>query len=158
MKRACAILLVVGVATALLFMWRSRTLPVDEAARNRRFSESMQGVTLVGYSTRVNREGISKQERYYIDGISHLAGDTWLFRTRLQYEEREIPVPIPLTVKWADDTPVITLTDLTIPGVGTFTARVLLYGDQYAGTWSGHQAGGQLFGRIVRTSVPDRNQ
>jgi hypothetical protein len=33
-------------------------------------------------------------------------------------------VPIPLIVRWAGDTPVITLTDLTIPGVGTFTTRL----------------------------------
>jgi hypothetical protein len=85
-----------------------------------------------------------------IDKVSKVAGDTWLFQTRLKYGSREIPVPIPLTVRWAGDTPVITLTDLSIPGVGTFTARVLLYRDQYAGTWSGSDEGGQLFGRIIR--------
>jgi hypothetical protein len=156
MKRAFAILLLAIAALAILFAWRSQTVPVDEAVRNRTFSDSMQGVTLVGYSTRANREGISGQEQYHIDGISHVSGDTWLFRTRLQYGEREIPAPIPLTVKWAGDTPVITLTDLPIPGAGTFTARVLLYRDHYAGTWSGHQASGQLFGQIVRRQDPDR--
>jgi hypothetical protein len=45
---------------------------------------------------------------------------------------------------------VITLTDFAIPGVGTWTARVLLYRDQYAGTWSGKRGGGQMFGKIVR--------
>ena len=124
--------------------------PDPIADRNRRFSESMNKVALVGYSTRLNREGLSKQERYEIDGVSHVSGDTWLFRTRLKYEDHDIPVPIPITVAWAGDTPVITLTDLSIPGVGTFTARVLMYRDQYAGTWSGKSAGGQLFGQIVR--------
>ena len=66
-----------------------------------------------------------------------MSGDIWLFRTRLKYNDREIPVPIPLSVKWAGDTPVITLTDLAIPGVGTYSARVVLYRDQYAGTWNG---------------------
>ena len=122
------------------------------ADRNRRFSESMHNLALVGYSTRLNSEGLSKQERYEIDSVSHVSGDTWLFRTRLKYEDHDIPVPIPITVVWAGDTPVITLTDLSIPGVGTFTARVLMYRDQYAGTWSGKNAGGQLFGRIERAS------
>jgi hypothetical protein len=50
---------------------------------------------------------------------------------------------------WAGDTPVITLTDLSIPGVGSYTAHVVLYRDQYAGTRSGKNVGGQLFGKIV---------
>ena len=51
---------------------------------------------------------------------------------------------------WAGDTPVVELTDLTIPGLGTYTARVLFYRDEYAGTWKGKNAGGQMFGRIVK--------
>jgi hypothetical protein len=39
---------------------------------------------------------------------------------------------------------------LTIPALGTYTARVLLYEDQYAGTWSSKDHGGQVFGKIVR--------
>jgi hypothetical protein len=150
MKRAIAVIAFLAVVF-LIFAVARRDAPAQpEGERNRAFAESMSGVTLVGYSTRLNREGLSRQERYRIDGVTHIAGDNWLFRTRLNYSDREIPVPIPLTVRWAGDTPVITLTDLSIPGVGTFTARVVLYGGQYAGTWSGHGTGGQLFGRIVR--------
>lgn len=154
MKRKAAVLVIVIAAFllfAFLFTWTRRTVPANEVDRNRSFTHSMSGVTLVGYSTRLNREGLSSQERYHIDGISHVTGDTWLFRTRLKYDDREIPVPIPLTVKWAGDTPVITMTDLSIPGVGTYTARVVLYRDQYAGTWSGKNVGGQLFGKITRS-------
>jgi hypothetical protein len=32
--------------------------------------------------------------------------------------------------------------------VGTWTARVFFYGDQYAGTWAGKSVGGHMFGRI----------
>ena len=109
----------------------------------------MSGSTLVGYSTRDNKQGLSNEERYHIDKVSRLTGETWLFQTRLKYGSNEIPVPIPITIKWAGDTPVITLTDMSIPGVGTYTARVVLYRDRYAGTWSGKTAGGQLFGRIA---------
>ena len=81
-----------------------------------------------------------------------MAGDTWLLRTRFECcGKREVPVPLPVTIKWAGDTPVITLTDLAIPGMGSYTARVVLYRDQYAGTWSGKKGGGQVFGKIVRT-------
>jgi hypothetical protein len=125
---------------------------ITDSQREQKFQEMMSGVALVGRSTRLNREGLSGEEQYLIDKVSKLTGDTWIFQTRLKYGEREIPVPIPLTILWAGDTPVITLTDLTIPGVGTYTARVILHSDQYAGTWSGKNAGGQLFGKIVRQS------
>ena len=139
--------------TALLFLLAGCSKKPDaisDSQREQKFQEMMSGVVLVGRSTMLNREGLSGEEQYLIDKVSKLGGDTWLFRTRLKYHEREIPVPIPLTVLWAGDTPVITLTDLSIPGVGTYTARVILYKDQYAGTWSGKNAGGQLFGKIVR--------
>jgi hypothetical protein len=128
----------------------SKPVTVSESQRQQKFQEMMSGVVLVGRSTMLNKEGLSGEEQYRIDKVSKLTADTWLFQTRLKYHEREIPVPIPLTVLWAGDTPVITLTDLSIPGVGTYTARVILYKDQYAGTWSGKNVGGQLFGKIVR--------
>jgi hypothetical protein len=120
------------------------------ASVEKQFEQSMRGVTLVGYSTRTNKEGLFGPERYRIDKVTKMAGDTWLLETRLKYDAKEISVPIPLTIKFAGDTPVITLTDLAIPGVGTWTARVLLYRDQYAGTWSGQKGGGQMFGKIVK--------
>ncbi len=137
----------------LLFAGCSKTPAVlSDSKREQRFQEMMSGITLVGHSTMLNKEGVSGEEQYRIDKVSKVAGDTWLFQTRLKYHDHEIPVPIPLTVLWAGDTPMITLTDLSIPGVGTYTARVILYKDQYAGTWSGSNVGGQLFGKIVRQS------
>ena len=41
-----------------------------------------------------------------------------------------------------------TLDDVMVPGFGTFTCRVMIDGDQYAGTWSGGDHGGHMFGRI----------
>ena len=127
--------------------------PAAEAAadREKKFEAMMSGVTLVGHSTRLNQEGLFGEEKYVIDSVSKLTGETWLIHARLQYGSRDLPVPVPVTIKWAGDTPVITLTDLTIPGLGTFTARVLLYGDQYAGTWSAKDHGGQMFGKIVKS-------
>ena len=153
MKRVLVVSGVVVAALLIFALTRGRVTP-SEGERNRAFTQSMSGVTLVGHSTRLSREGVSGPEYYYIDGVTHVSGDTWLFRTRLKYQGTEVPVPIPLSVQWAGDTPVITLTDLSIPGVGTYTARVVLYRDQYAGTWSGAKGGGQLFGKIVRGTQP----
>ena len=60
-------------------------------------------------------------------------------------------LPIVVTMKFVDDTPMILMTDTALPGLGTFTARVFFYGDEYAGVWS-HQGkgGGHMFGRIER--------
>src|SRR5215831_8322702 len=131
-----------------------RTVTPDETQRNEKFERMMSGATLVGHSARFDQDGLSGEERYAIDKVSRLTGDTWLFQTRLKYGAHEIPVPIPLQIQWAGDTPVITLTDLAIPGVGRYTARVLLYHDQYAGTWNGGSAGGQVFGKIIRDRKP----
>jgi hypothetical protein len=153
MKRVLLLITILAAALVVVALTR-RTSPPSEVERNRAFTESMSGVTLVGYSTRLSREGVFGPETYYIDGVHHVSGNAWLFRTRLKHGDKEIPVPIPLSVQWAGDTPVITLTDLSIPGVGTYTARVVLYRDQYAGTWSGQKGGGQLFGKMVRKSNP----
>lgn len=140
-----------AIMVAILFTGCARRPAVDaQVDLEKRFQQMMSGVALVGHSTNLKNERISGEEKYVIDKVSKLGSDTWLFQTRLQYGSHEIPVPLPVTIKWAGDTPVITLTDLTIPGLGTYTARVLLYRDQYAGTWSGKDHGGQLFGKIVR--------
>jgi len=115
-----------------------------------KFQQMMSGVTLIGHSANSNGESVPGEEKYVIEKVSKLAGETWLFHVRIKYGSHDVPVPLPVTIKWAGDTPVITLTNLTIPGLGTYTARVLLYEDQYAGTWSSKDHGGQVFCKIVR--------
>jgi hypothetical protein len=124
--------------------------PPSEAERDRVFEEMMTNVSLVGHSTSFDREGITGEEEYAIEKASRIAGDRWLFQARLKIGSREVTVPIPITILWAGDTPVITLTDLSIPGLGTYSARVLLFRDHYSGTWTGGDGGGHVFGRIAR--------
>lgn len=125
---------------------------VDQAALEKQFEEAMTGATLVGYFTSRGQDASKglKEEKYTLVKVSKLQGDLWLFQSRIQYGDHDVTVPLPLQVKWAGDTPVITLTDMTIPGLGTYTARVLFYRGEYAGTWSGGSHGGQLFGKIVK--------
>jgi hypothetical protein len=138
------------IVTSLALMVGCSRKTGDDAGLEKNFQQMMSGVTLVGHSTRANQDGVSGEERYRIEKVSKLTGDTWLFQAHLKYGAHDIPVPVPVAIKWAGDTPVITLTDLTIPGLGTFTARVLLYRDRYAGTWSAKDHGGEMFGAIVR--------
>ena len=97
-----------------------------------------------------------RDEVYTIEKIEKMEkGDYWQFNARLKFENYDFSAPIPLEVKWAGDTPVITLTDFTSPGLGTFDARVLFYNNKYAGTWTHGDHGGHLFGRIERQDVAD---
>src|SRR5207237_8784736 len=75
-------------------------------------------------------------------------GEPWEFRARIHFGNKDGTIPIQTPVKWAGDTPVISVTDFGFPGLGTYTARVMIYGDHYAGTWSGHDHGGHLWGRV----------
>ena len=118
------------------------------------FQEMLSGVTLVGHFT-ITGEGDSgtlREEKYTITKVTKLSDDYWFFFARIQYGGRDVTVPLKLEVKWADDTPIITLTDLEMPNLGTYTARVIIYRGQYAGTWSGGRYGGHLFGTITKNT------
>ena len=127
--------------------------PGNAAALEEHFQQSLSGATLVGHFTVGDQKNL-REEKYTITKVSKIPGGLWLFQVRIQYGKRDVTLPLPLNVQWAGDTPVITLTDLSIPNLGTYTARVLIYRDQYAGTWSGGDVGGQMFGRLVRDTNP----
>lgn len=134
----------------VLFLAACAKKDSSQAALESKFQETMTGVTLAGTFTLSDRPGKTFEERYTISKVTRLTGDTWLFNSRIKYGSHDVTVPIPLAVKWAGDTPVITLTDLPIPGLGTFTARVMIFRGQYAGTWSGKDHGGHLFGKLEK--------
>lgn len=123
----------------------------DRETLIKEFEKSMSGATLVGYFTTNGKESEKglKEEKYHLKSVKKLKhGDFWEFE--FQYGEAGKSTKLPLEIKWAGDTPVITLTDVLVPGFGTFTARVLFYRDEYAGTWSASDHGGRLFGKVVK--------
>ena len=124
----------------------------------KQFAERLSGSTFVGHFSMAGKEANPPQmERYTLTKVSKVEGDMWQFDARVQYGQLDVTVPMRLEVKWADDTPVISLTDLTIPGLGTFTSRVLVYGDRYAGTWQHGEAGGHLWGRIEKAPAKPKS-
>src|SRR5262249_30562657 len=50
-----------------------------------------------------------KEDKYTIVGVTKLGGEMWIINARIQYGEKDFVAPIPVQVKWAGDTPVITL-------------------------------------------------
>jgi hypothetical protein len=121
----------------------------EQAGLEKEFQEMMTGATMEGYFTSDSQAATPHQESYQIQSVSKLAGNYWTLRARIRYGGRDVTLPVPVHIEWAGDTPVITLTDAEIPGLGTFTARVLFYRGRYAGTWSHGERGGNQFGRIV---------
>ena len=124
-----------------------------------RFQEMLSGVTLTGHFTITGGEDSDtlREEKYTITKVTKLSGDYWLFFARIQYGGKDVTVPLKLEVKWAEDTPIITLTDLELPNLGTFTARVVIYRGQYAGTWSSGKHGGHMFGIITKNTPESDN-
>ena len=93
--------------------------------------------------------GPEKEDKYTILGVSKLGGAVWVINARIQYGKKDITAPIPVQVKWAGDTAVIIVDDVGVPGSGTYSARVMIYNNTYAGTWSGGDHGGMMSGVIT---------
>jgi hypothetical protein len=115
----------------------------------KQFQEAMTNVKLVGHYTSGESAELH-DDSYVIEKISKIKEDTWRFEARILYNKRDFKVVMNLPVKFAGDTPVISLTNFAVPGFGTFTARVVFYNAVYAGTWGGAGHGGTLFGKIVK--------
>ena len=119
----------------------------------KKLTEDLTNVKLIGSFTISGRENQApKAEEYAITSAMKLPdGDVWLIKARIKYGDKDVTAPIPLEIKWAGDTPLITLTNMEIPGLGTFSSRVVIYEGRYAGTWQHGNVGGHLFGRIEKT-------
>lgn len=118
-----------------------------------RLEKQLTGSVFAGRFTIDGKEGDLKEDRYELESVKKLpVGDSWLFKTRIKYGDHDVTVPLTIPIKWVDETPMIVIDQLTIPGLGTFDARVVLNGDRYAGTWQHDQVGGHMFGRIERAA------
>jgi hypothetical protein len=121
------------------------------AELERRLQETLDGARLVGQFDVVGADGVSRQpqsEQYAVSQLARDAEGRWVFNVSMSYGTQQHTMPVPVTIEWAGDTPMITMTEQTVEGLGTFTARVLLYDGLYAGTWKHGQFGGHMWGRI----------
>ena len=138
-----------------------RTVPLEELSeRERAFAERMRNVDLVGHFTIENIEGLEEvegvsrdknPERYEIASVAKIEGegDRWRFDVRVVYMSVDVTLPVVVPIVWAGDTPMVSITDFAIPGLGDqFGARVLFYDERYAGTWDHGPYGGLMYGMI----------
>lgn len=118
----------------------------------RQFADRMRGASLVGTFTIAGRENRSAEpDRYDISSVEKVGDDQWRFNARMEccgVSGATLPIVVPM--RFIGDTPVIMMTDHSLPGLGTFTVRVFFYGDRYSGTWQHGPVGGHMSGRIER--------
>ena len=119
-----------------------------------KLAKAISNTKWTGSFTVTGNEANLKTESYEIKEAQYQGDDKWLLTARIAYGDRDVTVPIPLEIKWAGRTPVITVDNLTIPPLGTFDARVLMRRGSYAGTWAHGDKGGHLFGKYEKVEPP----
>jgi hypothetical protein len=140
---AAAVILSLGVAAAAEEKTEQKTLEKELAKK-------LTGATMAGQFSIDGREETKKPhtDRYEIESAEKIAVNRWVITARIKYGQHDVKLPVTIEILWAGDTPVITLTNAVVPGMGTFTSRVMIYGDRYAGTWQHDKVGGHMWGKI----------
>ncbi|MDX2199418.1 MAG: hypothetical protein SF069_10675 [Phycisphaerae bacterium] len=92
-------------------------------------------------------------ERYRIVAAEKDVDDWWVITARIQYMQADVTVPLRVRIRWAGDTPIVTVDDLLIPGINKkYSARVMFYRGYYTGTWFGDNYGGVMSGEIRKAA------
>jgi hypothetical protein len=155
---ACACLTLIDRSLAQNASATNAPKPVAEAPKalptdpEERFKTLFTKATLSGRWAPL-KEGVLGDERsgdkYNIESITKGTGENWTVNAKMKYRDQEFVMPIPVQVKFAGDTAVLVVDKLSIPGGGTYSARLLIYERTYSGTWSGGRGGGMLYGTIT---------
>jgi hypothetical protein len=75
-----------------------------------KFKATLTKATLAGYwcSIKDGTLGPAKDDQYTINSVLKVGGEMWLINARIRYAQKDFVALIPVRVKWAGDTPVIT--------------------------------------------------
>ena len=133
---------------------KPQPVKVELTAAEQAFVDQLTKATLVGrFSVESRPDRNPQPERYAIESVKNSGDDYWIVQARITYGKYDLPVPVPVQVYWAGDTPVLQVTDLKIPLMGEgFTARVMFYKNRYAGSWYHGKVGGHMWGDIEHES------
>jgi hypothetical protein len=131
--------------------------PASEAAAAQAKHEAalaklLTGATLEGSYTNTaggNAPDRLRSDKYTLGEVKKLRGNMWEIQAKIQYRNSDaVMIPLVLPIEWAGDTPVIVVNDFTIPGMGTFSARVMFFANHYVGYWKHDERGGHMFGIV----------
>ena len=126
---------------------------VEQTAREKKFAEALSGAVLVGTFSidGIKAEKLPLGERYELKSVEKTKDGLWTFTARVSFLNQDVTLPITVPVVWAGDTPMISLSDATLPGLGNqLSAKVIFDQGRYAGTWQHGKFGGHMWGRIER--------
>jgi hypothetical protein len=118
-----------------------------------KFIATLTNATLKGrgYGVKEGELGADKDESYTIVSVTKVSGEKWVINARFSHGGQDVDLPIPTLVKWAGDTPVLVLDNVSMGTPNTYSARVMIYEKTYAGWWAGPNHGGLLSGVIVNS-------
>jgi hypothetical protein len=126
---------------------------VVQAAREKKFAEALSGTVLAGTFSidGVKTDKLPLAERYELKSVAKTKDGLWTFTARVKYLNQDLTLPITVPVVWAGDTPMVSLSDSMLPGLGNqLSAKVIFDGQRYAGTWQHGKFGGHMWARIER--------
>ena len=149
MKRSNCMVTIIALIAGSFLSLSGEITPQSELFKN--FEKAMRGVRFSGFFTVDGSKNPPSEEVYEIQSVQKFGDqDLWIFTARIKYGQKDVTLPMPLPVKWVGDIPVITMDEMNIPGLGTFSAHVVIDGKKYAGTWSHGKVGGHLYGKITK--------
>jgi hypothetical protein len=136
----------------------TKPTPATKVELIAKLKETLTGAKLTGTFTVIGKEDKSPAaEEYTIVSAQKVdEGDLWLLKARIKYGNKDTTLPVPIEIQWAGDTPIITMTDMAIPGLGDkFSTRVVIYDGLYSGTWAHGEVKGHLFGKITKEDAKE---
>ena len=163
---------VIGFVAALIVLilvfgggWVTGRFGIGDAAvdpatltdSERQFVERMRGVSLIGNFT-VEGRGTNRtprEDRYDIESVEKVGDDLWRFNAGMKCCGVNGVIPVVVPMRFVGDTPMIMMTNTSLPALGTFTVRLIFYEDRYAGSWQHEKVGGLMSGRIEKQSTTE---
>lgn len=161
---ACAIAGILGTVAgpACWAQTTSSTINVDDKTKalHDKLSKYLSGTKWTGQFTMTGKKETRTEHYEIISAEKGEIGDYWNLVARIKYGGNDATLPLPpIEIKFAGETPVITVDKAFVPGFGTFDARVLIRKGQYAGTWAhigeGGGVGGHMFGKIEKMDADE---
>ena len=134
---------------------QAETPPTDKAQQDLivRLEKYLTGTKWTGNFVVDGKEKLISEYYEILSAKKSEFGDNWNLTVRIKYGGHDTTLPLPpIEIKFAGQTPVITVDRLFVPGLGTFDARVVIRQSKYAGTWKHGEVGGFLFGTIQSMS------
>ena len=127
----------------------------EQEEREEALATLLSGARLTGIFTDDTRPTQAPQkDSYTIAKAECLEDGMWRIEALIEYGTHSTRLPLFIRILWAGDTPVMTLDELEVPGMGKFTCRILFHGKSYAGIWRGETHGGAMSGVVERAPVP----